>query len=666
MTRSSNKLLKAQTARASRTRRVPRGFSMIELMVSLTIVSLAMATAVVSLRGSVNTSQTRGLATMVTTELKLARQNALTNHAPVAVAFPSGNALPYSQSLYVASGSSQAHVSRVVDYSHDFPQAVLFQGIWPLGDGSPTLNPPTFGARPAPFSPSSWLSPTMQTDFCLIFTPDGNVISNGLPEFNGAYHILTSAGVLYSTGTAPGTAPVPAPPYFAASGAAQPWTITISLQGEISLASGVADSQPGAITLSSDGLPITTPPATPPTVAVLPASEPVEQNLASYPPASPAVPAGINTTVTTDGRVTLQVYATDASTRDLYVQWNATGGNFSFPGPEHMTWDATHTRWTSQWEWSPPFGAVAGQTFGLNCSLGDGLTAAIVPQSSQTLKSSVVLPIYFIDLNGPTATPLELWRINSDGSSQTLMGIYPLNVGGPSGWGTIGLSPDMSKIVLSGNGAATVMSTQNAAVLSQILPSSPGAVNIDYASVAQSGTKMVYAEVSGTEQLYTVIVSDLNGGNSFSIPRVGSDIYGLISEPYSWSPDQSKVLLHPMQGESHADVLNIASQSTTSLNTGAVSPTLMHWSADNWIYFVEAGSNTLVKVLPDGTNMSAPIPLPGGMSSIQSFSISPSGAQLAIMDGSGQLWCMNNDGSSPALLTSVVFSGWGTQLTWGN
>jgi hypothetical protein len=443
----------------------------------------------------------------------------------------------------------------------------------------------------------------------------------------------------------------------------QPWTITVSQQGQVSLASGL-DSQDGSVSLAAGSLALNPAPANAPTLQTLGPSNPSLQNVTTYPAPSLTLPAGVNTSVTAQGRVTLQVYANDSSGRDLFVQWAASGGNVSFPGPERMTWDATNQRWTSLWEWQPPLGALPNQTYNINCSLGDGVNATILPSATQNVNDAPLSTILYLDMNGPVATPLELWKINSDGSSPVRIGLYAANPGQSAGWGTIGLSRDGTKGVMCGNGAATVFSLTSGAVLSRWLPSA-GSDNVDFASISPVGNQVIYADILGIENIQRVIVSDLKGGSQVQIPLTGNvEQVGQQDQPVSWSPDSTKVFFPTVNGSSPGQILNVATQTFTPVNTGSLVPLLAQWSPDNWIYFVAQNGGGLYRVQPDGTQLSGPITLPPGMASIGSFSMSPTGSKIAVFDTSGTIWTMNTDGSSPSALTTIAYSSWVSQLSW--
>ena len=71
--------------------------------------------------------------------------------------------------------------------------------------------------------------------------------------------------------------------------------------------------------------------------------------------------------------------------------WWAPGTRY-FSSPERMRWDAAAQVWTSEWCWRPPVNAPVDATYTLNCSLGDGIVANMVPVPSVQTVVKVVPP----------------------------------------------------------------------------------------------------------------------------------------------------------------------------------------------------------------------------------------------------------------------------------
>lgn len=355
-----------------------RGFSLPELLVCLALVTVVGALTLLGLQGRQSRYPARALADSVVEQLRLARQQAITEQQPVAIGLPSaGGTLPVSQSLFWATGRSMARVTKVIDFSRSYPGQVLFQGVW--GSGA-SIFPPASGGSREGFRVASWLNNpnlgghALGLDYCLVFTPDGGVTSNGLPLQNGAYHLLVAGGVNYAPTAAPPslTAETTALNYFQATSADAPRSIAITPTGTVSLAQDLNLTQ----ATQSVGAVAPAPPLTP-----LPAASPAGASVTILPRPTTVVP-GVNVTMVAGQRVTLAVNATDPSGHDLHLEWTAqrdpgnaspSNGTFSRKGFQPMRWNAAAQQWTASWDWICPLDASPNDRFTFHCQFGDGL-----------------------------------------------------------------------------------------------------------------------------------------------------------------------------------------------------------------------------------------------------------------------------------------------------
>ncbi|MBX3170728.1 MAG: prepilin-type N-terminal cleavage/methylation domain-containing protein [Candidatus Eremiobacteraeota bacterium] len=189
-----------------------RAFSLLEILVALALASLMVGLGALQLRGARDSSSSRALAMVMAEELRRARETAIATQTPVAVCLPTNSlTTPLAQKFYLASGLSMARVTRVVDFSGDFPQALIFQGTWPAGSGFSTY-PRVNGQRNSAFDANRWLrnpnSPAydMSKDFALVFTPEGGVVSNGLPYLQGCYQLVAASGATATPAATPAAA----------------------------------------------------------------------------------------------------------------------------------------------------------------------------------------------------------------------------------------------------------------------------------------------------------------------------------------------------------------------------------------------------------------------------------------------------------------------------
>ena len=410
----------------------PRGFSLLELLFALSLVTLLFGLGFLYMRGGVAAANSHSLALVVAEHLRQARQSAIATEEPVAVVLPahgpSGTAAATCQSLYIATGLSMAHVSQVVNLANDHPGAELSVGLWPVtGTAAFSLYPSLPDQRYSGFNVTQWLTnpnlpgSTMTSDCVLIFQPDGSVLTNGMPFLKSnanspdAYYILATAGGSYAASNPPpnpGRLPSGLA-YFSPTSLARPWTIGITPGGDISVNAGLPALQPGTVALSDAALSVGHDQGAPLPVSPMPAFNyqclPTASN--PTPPAAcgcwfsptPPDPAllnpGVNMTLEPGQLACMAVNVSDTSGRDLYVQWTCTpsthnsattypsAGNFSFRTAERMNWDATQQVWTSKWDWLCPINARNNEQFTFTCQFGNGTAMASYPQSSHTIEA---------------------------------------------------------------------------------------------------------------------------------------------------------------------------------------------------------------------------------------------------------------------------------------
>ena len=409
-----------------------RGFSLLELLVTLGLAALLLGLGFLYLRGGVAAADSHALALVVAEQFRLARQSAMATEEPVAVILPghgrSGHAVGTCQSVYIATGLSMAHVSQVVNFANDHPGAQLSAGLWPVaGTSSFSLYPRLPDQRHAGFNVTQWLSnpnlagSTMSSDYSLIFQPDGSVVTNGVPFLKSsanspdAYYLLATAGGSYAAAGPPTNSGslTSTLAYFTPISLARPWLVGVTPGGDIFVNAGIPALQSGAIALSDAPLPIARDQGVPMQTSPMPAFNYQCLPTAGHPtpPAAcgcwfsptPPDPAllnpGVNMTLEPGQRACMAVNVSDTSGRDLYVQWICTpsghnsaatypsAGNFSFRAPERMNWDATHQVWTSRWDWLCPVNAQNNEKFTFTCQFGNGTAMVSYPPSSHTIEA---------------------------------------------------------------------------------------------------------------------------------------------------------------------------------------------------------------------------------------------------------------------------------------
>lgn len=342
-----------------------RGLSVLELLLTLAIAMILLGVGLMPRGGHGATSQ--GLAQVLAEELRAARLRALTSGKSVALVLPTQNGLfSHSQSFYILEGVSTPSVSRVVNFSGEFPRSSLFIGVWPLDPlalRNPALVntalPPSAGLLAEGFDPAKWL-PSGFRDFALIFTPSGGVASNGLANFDGDYHILVGQGVVYAPGDSPPAgAPLPQYPiaYRVPSAAGMPWTVNLSRTGSVSINQGVT----GTSSVQSSARPLDSGPnPTPPRLAAGPNHPPRLVGAVESRPQAVlgTLPVGATATLASDGHLTMRVRALDPDGDALWLSWSCASGRLSGGGQElrmePVDWSGKDRVWEGNWEWFPP------------------------------------------------------------------------------------------------------------------------------------------------------------------------------------------------------------------------------------------------------------------------------------------------------------------------
>lgn len=325
------------------------GFTLAEIVFSVALLSLFLGITLVNLAGGRSSAAKRSLAEVFTEELRQARQRAVTMGTPVGLAFPSAEGTtPLCQGFYRLEGMAAARMVEVVNFGGDFPQAAIAVGTF--GSADAALLPTVVNGYP--FEPQSWPNPISNQDPTLIFTPSGEVTSNGMARSDGRYQFLVGEEL--------GLSPA------GLSGPAGTQLSYFSFAGNPNIAHLIEVTPTGSITRRRwDPQPVT---GSGMTTAALPPMEhnadnrlPVIESVDYHPVPNPdALPDGVDVAVGADQLLTLLVTATDPDGDDLSVQWTAENGAFSAHEETPMTWDANQQVWRAVWEWTAAEGAASG------------------------------------------------------------------------------------------------------------------------------------------------------------------------------------------------------------------------------------------------------------------------------------------------------------------
>ena len=350
------------------------------------IMALVVGLGIIQTRPSGSKGNTKQLALMVAAELRGARSTAMQTQTPVAVAFPNAdNAVPHSRSLYNLKGVTRARITRYTDFSNE-TGGFIVNASWASGSLATPLPGDTFTLE-------GWTR-TPTTDYLFCFKPDGRCVTNDLPMMNGQYHIAILGGLDYtSTGPPPGTPTVSNPPgYFQLTGIKDPWTISISPAGSISLKQGLTND-PG---LPGAGIPAAAaaPPITP---SDEPNEEPQINDVGVEPQPVEATVGGFDAVLPLNrpgfiSRLQVTVDATDPDGDPLTAEWSATNltGNPS-DGGEFTSGETGFSQATNRLtqNWYPPYDARPADKFELTCVVRDEFGGEVQLEGNATLQVEI-------------------------------------------------------------------------------------------------------------------------------------------------------------------------------------------------------------------------------------------------------------------------------------
>lgn len=445
-------------------RRRGRGFTVLELVVSIALLTLVGFLFLLSPRPTGAKAGSSAMAHALAMEFRQARQQAITSQSPVAIVFPgtdAAGARPYCTSFYQLEGLTAPKVTRVVDYKGDFPGCAIFNGSWSTDtsqyrNGSAPTNRanPTLPGQKWNLDLSRWLPASAQRDYAYVFCPDGTVRGNDLGTFDFAYHVLVSKGVgAFSATSAPSNTLMSVQPaYFTPGSLGETQTVTLDIGGSVTTSSGVACLSSGvtaggdfSLTAPVASRALSTEVAPAPSVPVI-----------AVRPDTPDSSAGAQVSVSPDSFVTLEASVTDTanSGQRLYCNWsvapkaaNAGSGPSDYSIPvlagrgAAMDWDPTANSgsgaWRSVWQWRPPADGAPGDKYELAIVVQDATGANLTAVIKKEVK---ICPAGLVFYQGGPAgfAPGALYRMNPDGGNKRRVHISPNDPANPfpgsEGW----------------------------------------------------------------------------------------------------------------------------------------------------------------------------------------------------------------------------------------
>lgn len=403
-----------------------RAFSLLEILLVVTLMGIVAGMGLVNSRRAVTSGQASGLAELVAEQLRSARNRAMSQNLPVAVAFPSGNGnFGHCQSLYLLEGVEKPRQTRTTDYAREYPDSQIFVGTW--GATAVLRDDMQAGTQGQELNLANWGAPNPK-DYTLMFTPAGTVKTNGLPHFNGQYHIVVCSGLATTAGAAPaGTLPTNLS-YFKLDSVVQPNTISIGVSGSVTVQSGFPD---GTRLPESNGGPSGAAAVSPPVAATN--ASPVIKSAKLE--ANPTMPFGLEPGT----QISSVIEATDPDGDPLYVEFSTSPpglGKFSSPSRSQMEWVPSATgpgHYRANWVWTAPEGTAVGSSITLNYLVTDSRGASVPGSLGSGFDSGKAShKLAFIRSDDVSAPENEIVTCSTDGTDMKVVatqqaGVYHNN-----------------------------------------------------------------------------------------------------------------------------------------------------------------------------------------------------------------------------------------------
>jgi prepilin-type N-terminal cleavage/methylation domain-containing protein len=363
-----------------------RGFSLIELILAMAILSSLVIAGVASLRGAQVKNQSKAAAEILAEGFRLANLRARSQGFPVGVGLPSDiGKTPVARGFYNVAGEFGAPHTPGYDFGAELPDAIVFSGTY----AGPTWTPPLATlSRGSQFDFEDW-QPPYPSDAYVVFLPTGEVVANHSAA-NGQYRVVVGTRCSYNE-------PVPVsqptlPPEATLTGISDPYTITISTQGQVEVVPGLLEGDPQLVR-SYRQLGRTERVAAAPSQYRGPNRPPeliAPKVIIDPPPDRKVIPVLTSVdaaiALAPSGQVSLTFFARDPDGDQLTCVWESTppGGRWTLPSTR-MRWSYERSAWYRTAIWKPPANALPNTRFRLYCHIQDGRGKEIVPSASTTL-----------------------------------------------------------------------------------------------------------------------------------------------------------------------------------------------------------------------------------------------------------------------------------------
>jgi prepilin-type N-terminal cleavage/methylation domain-containing protein len=629
-----------------------RAFTFIEVIVAMSLLGIVVATVGPTFRKS--SVSTQGAALSLAAALTEARQQAITQQIPVAVVIPSDNGNQGQADTYYIASGEQPRITQVKSFGAEQPDLRFMVGHWPLDTGklqnstlTTTITPPPEATFESDLDVSLW-NLTRPKDFAFIFTPRGKLVTNGLPHFDGAYHILVSHGGKSSAAAAPGASGLPAatsPDLFSPTQVGSPYTVTISPAGTVAVTSGVVGAPDGASYIGEQAQASAA--AAPATVDAKPTTAPVVTTVSVLPdPAALNLPAGVDMLLDPTRHMTITTRATSPERVPLFCQWTASGGGgVSSAEPLRMTYRPASGEWESTWHWKAPDGAAPGDRFTIQGRVRDGQG-----NESPAHLSSGVDPIIQVGDPSPRIAfysgRFGFWEILAMNTDRS--GMANLTNNSSSDDHSACWSPDGKRIAFTrysgGNNEIYVMNADGSGQTN--LTNSPSSDR--FPSWSHDGSRIAFeSDRDGNGEIYVMNADGSGQTNLTNTPQ---------GEGYPfWSPAAGRIAFcSNRDGNLEIYVMDANGSGQTRLTNNPTSDVFASWSADgarlaftsgrdgnDEIYVMTATGLGQTRITNNPAMDNTPCWLPDGSIGFCSR-----------RDGNPEIYLMNADGSGQTRLTN--------------
>lgn len=590
-----------------------RGFSLFELVFTMALAGILLGVSLMGLRQNADKSSSAALAGVLADEFRAARQQAISKGCPVAVAIPA-NGDKVADSIYRLEGWNTPRVTYSVSFEGDYPKLCFAATGWSgAAFATSTTAPPLskFGA----FDLNTWIPSAHSADSVICFTPDGGVISNGLPSLDDRFAVVVAQGLKVS-GDKATAGSEPAVVYISTNGAVD---FSKQLPGATLAAGGDSNRAPvqqrekftgtAKIHLSK--------------IAVLPQSGDADADAYCTP----------------GQQVTFELYAFDPKGRELFAQWTQTGpsgkkGNFGFPSsrgdvlksevermeyvekpPASLDWGASAPPaggcFRARWTWTVPQDSDAGDLYKVEANVQDatGTAQILNPPPAASLKASPNGRLLAEVLNGGR---WQLVRMNPDGSGREVLTAKGIEEKMPSVDGTGTKMAFLQGPI--GNPNQRCVKVRSLTGGGEFKIAGPGRYTT--VSISPDGAWISYRLDSAANQgqgtLYTHRIDQApSSGLTVAQNWLGANV--LDEEPgrTGWSKDgkhvlwanQNRIEIADLQsGGGITNVRTLYTQSRLSDTLGiplqVYAPTVFNPGSSDWLMFTVSSSNPVIVVVP--------------------------------------------------------------------